>query len=164
MKKKKLLLTLVFCSALLQLSLAQNMDVHLITGNTDQYFLTEVRTITFSGGNMNINKTNLTADTTLLSDVSKITFGSLILSVPNVTAENNEIFNVYPNPASSTFTVEISEETLQIKILNAFGQLVNTVNTKGQKSLNFEIQTNGIYFIQLVTEDQIITKKILIVK
>jgi len=164
MKRKKILLTFVFCCAMLQLCFAQYMDVHLITGNIDQYTISDVKTITFSGNNMNINKINTTTYATLLDDINKITFSDLITSVTAATTENDEIFKIYPNPANSKFTVTTPEGTKQIKILNAFGQLVNTVNVDGQKSLNFEIQTNGIYFIQLITDNQTITKKILIVK
>lgn len=164
MKRKKLLLTLFFCSALLQLSFAQYMDVHLLSGNTNQYTISDVKTITFSVNNMSINKTNSITDVVLLGDILKITFSNLITSAPVAITESDEIFKIYPNPANSTFTVTIPEVTKQIKILNAFGQLVNTVNAKGQKSLEFEMQTNGIYFIQFVTDDQTITKKMLIIK
>lgn len=164
MKRNKKLFTLAFCIAIMQLSFAQHMDVQYTTGNTDQYPFNIIKAITFSGSNIQINKTNLYTDTKPLNDIRKITFGNLVTSLTHLTTENNEIFKIYPNPANKAFSVTISEETKQIKIFNSFGQLINAVSTKGQKSRNFEIQTTGIYIIQFVTYNQTITKKIVIVK
>lgn len=164
MKIKNLLITFGFCSILLQLCFSQNIFVQLNSGNIIQYPFGDVKTITFSGNALNINKTSSITDTKPLGDICKISFGNLITSLPDIITESNALFSVYPNPSHNTCTVITSAETKQIRILNAFGQPINTVNTQGSTSLELKIQTPGFYFLQFVTGNQIITKKILIVK
>jgi hypothetical protein len=164
MRRKKPLLMLAFCSMLLHYGFAQNMNVRITTGNTNLYAVSDVKTITFAGSNMYVNKTNSTTYTTILGDIRKITFSNLNTSALASLPENDGIFNIYPNPAYCKFTVTIPGVTKQIKIFNAFGQLITSTNPKGQKSMEFELLTNGIYFIQLVADHKKITKKLIIIK
>ena len=73
----------------------------------------------------------------------------------------NEVL-VYPNPANSSFTVEVPGQTNYIEVSNSLGQVIEKKLVNKEKVLNFTIKENGLYFIKIVTEKEIITKKLII--
>jgi ELWxxDGT repeat protein len=78
-------------------------------------------------------------------------------------SENNEI-NIYPNPANNHFTIETPQKAT-IEILNMQGQLLKTLATSGNKT-NVDVSAFpcGVYFIQIATDQQTITKKLIVTK
>lgn len=95
----------------------------------------------------------------------------LVDTVKNVTEENNIVVsltdkfeaNLYPNPTKNRATLDVNvlvKETYQINIFDSQGRLVKTIHNglleTGQESfrLNLNSQENGIYYIQIVTETQ----------
>jgi len=79
----------------------------------------------------------------------------------NEISESNVIF---PNPSNSNFTVRVPQSTRYIQIYNSLGQIIERRKVNNEKELNFEIENNGVYFVQIVTEKEIITKKVVINK
>lgn len=92
-------------------------------------------------------------------------------------AENNAItdFTIYPNPTNGKTNVIINQfENLimeELKIYNIFGESINlslNLNRQVNSPSNFQIdlssQPNGIYFLELKTEQGIASKKIIIYK
>jgi hypothetical protein len=77
-------------------------------------------------------------------------------------SKNEEYVYVYPNPTKSNFTVLLPKASEEIKIINSLGQVIYNLPTSGQTSLNFELSKNGIYFIQIVLKNQIITRKVVV--
>jgi hypothetical protein len=87
-------------------------------------------------------------------------------------------FQVYPNPTSkncrimlySKKTYSINVKIYNIKIYNIKGQLVQTVFTgnieRGENEILFDTKelSNGIYFLKAKTDNQVFTKKIIIMK
>lgn len=86
-----------------------------------------------------------------------------------VVLSNNNLINnsdniiVYPNPAQDFIVVSNIDKNSTIKLFDALGRLVvlsksnkNSINTSGLKS--------GIYYLSIVKENNIITKKIVISK
>ncbi len=77
----------------------------------------------------------------------------------------NDIFNIYPNPASSEFTVELNNlDNKTVNLLNSSGQMVGvTPNRQGNKLIfNSENLTKGIYLIQVFDGQNLNTKKVVI--
>ncbi|MFH2142443.1 MAG: T9SS type A sorting domain-containing protein, partial [Bacteroidota bacterium] len=70
----------------------------------------------------------------------------------------NGIF-VYPNPSKGEFKV-IAENIKSIEIYNELGQII--FQTKEDSGINISSQPKGIYFIKVITEEQIITRKLII--
>lgn len=71
---------------------------------------------------------------------------------------------IYPNPTNGFFYVQVSKSgNLQINICNVLGECIHEQNSI---SSNFQIdlssQPNGIYFINIKTEQGIVSKKIII--
>lgn len=74
---------------------------------------------------------------------------------------------VYPNPVFDSFTISLSnalEETSTIKVFTILGQLVyqgSLASFESQKTIPFGTYPNGTYLVQLVSKNQIVTKKII---
>jgi hypothetical protein len=78
---------------------------------------------------------------------------------------NNEAtVAVFPNPSKGNFTVSFPPSATQVQIVNSSGQLVIITEVEGQSNFCFELKENGIYFIQVVTDRQIIVRKIIVNK
>ena len=71
---------------------------------------------------------------------------------------------VYPNPSQGSFMVALPEQASYIEISNSLGQQIEKRNVNNENILNFDIKQNGMYFIKIVTEKEIITKKMIIEK
>lgn len=61
--------------------------------------------------------------------------------------------SVYPNPANKMAIIDITKAK-QVRIVNSLGKWVNTTSTIDQSKveINTETLTNGIYYIELITE------------
>ncbi len=78
-------------------------------------------------------------------------------------------FFVYPNPSNGNFIVEFSgpniSELVSIEIVNALGQKVfssKTENISAGWKKEFNLQVAGVYFLDIMTEEFFLKKKILI--
>jgi len=83
--------------------------------------------------------------------------------------QDNDIFSIFPNPSRGEFTVttNLSDDGNSyrtIRIMNMNGQLVKQVNVKEQNKLNVRVDEPGIYLVQLTTNKQVITKKLVVVR
>ena len=85
--------------------------------------------------------------------------------------ENGQIptktVEIYPNPSGGLVTLKFTEEPAnsKISIFNIRGQLVQeTALPAGQNSVQFDLSSNpkGLYFINVVSDGTIMTKKVLI--
>jgi hypothetical protein len=74
------------------------------------------------------------------------------------------LVSIHPNPAKNTFCVNVPPGVKQIQILNASGKLIRSTDAYGKLKYDFEIDENGIYFIQIITETQKITKRLVVLK
>jgi hypothetical protein len=79
--------------------------------------------------------------------------------------------NIYPNPSSGTFTLQSTNHQINnsiITISNMLGDkcLSLSPNPLNGTSASFDVSelSNGIYFVQLKTNDKTITKKLLLSK
>lgn len=89
-------------------------------------------------------------------------------------SENNMVnsFSVYPNPANSNATIafDLNEVAdVQINVVNMMGQTVYTNTLSGvagpqNLQLNADNMANGMYFVNLQINGQIVTKKLTINK
>jgi uncharacterized delta-60 repeat protein len=81
---------------------------------------------------------------------------------------NNGGIITYPNPFNDDLTLvleNIKTGNIKISIVNVAGQLVfseefNTHNTSYIKQINMKEQSKGIYYLQVITNDRVINKKI----
>lgn len=101
-----------------------------------------------------------------LNYVLRYDFDADLTGISQVAKTGNRL-RVFPNPGSGKFTI-IADNTkqYQIKIFNAFGAEVFQSEINPDVSGEFEIdlsnQPKGIYFIQVVSEKESLTQRIII--
>ena len=83
------------------------------------------------------------------------------LDMEEVENENNSLL-IYPNPTNGKFSVK-ADDICEIELLNIVGQCVATYDVDDD---SYEIDMSGletgIYFVNVKTENEIITKKIIL--
>lgn len=77
---------------------------------------------------------------------------------------SDESINMYPNPSSGSFNLSIPASVIEILVYNVIGELIESKKTLGSTDVKIEIMTNGVYLINILTDKQLITKKIVIDK
>ena len=88
---------------------------------------------------------------------------NIISGIPDVINPENNL-NIFPNPSNAKFTLTVPSNSQQILIINSVGQIVQQLNDNIQTSYDFSLSSDGIYFIQVSSSAQTITKKLIICK
>lgn len=75
-----------------------------------------------------------------------------------------EAFRVYPNPTQSEIKITLFKQApVDVKVINALGMIVlEQASYHSDTAINFSSLTKGIYFIQVNSEKQSLTKKIIV--
>jgi hypothetical protein len=102
-----------------------------------------------------------TLDLTVVNNIAKYNNATGIFE----SVKNNFDINIYPNPATETFSVEIFSQSAQQKhftLYNTLAQKLLQENFTTQKhTVNISSFPNGIYFIEIKTEKETFRKKII---
>jgi uncharacterized delta-60 repeat protein len=77
----------------------------------------------------------------------------------------DQSISIFPNPGNGIFTIQCPVNISELEILNAFGEkcIATTVNNL-HETVNLSSQPNGIYFLQLKTDQGVLNKKIILQK
>jgi hypothetical protein len=100
------------------------------------------------------------------SSISRVTmYVDSITTGVHETSVNSSV-NVYPNPSSGIFTVELKNSVAKgdIEVYNVMGEKVYQSAFSSSGKIDLSSQSKGIYFIQLRTAQGIVVKKITIDK
>lgn len=94
-------------------------------------------------------------------------FKSGVISV--IENETNTVFTVYPNPSTGKYFIKLLEGTSSstgtIEVYNVLGEMV--LNSKVQSdttAIDLSPQPNGVYFVNMITENGIFVQKLIINK
>jgi len=70
-------------------------------------------------------------------------------------------FNIYPNPVKDQFTIKLQQglELQKVNIYNSLGQLISSTSKNIIRTTNF---SQGIYFVEIETNQGKATKKLVI--
>jgi hypothetical protein len=80
------------------------------------------------------------------------------------TLENQDLsISIYPNPSTGNVTIKGTEENGLVEIFSNNGQLVSTVQTTAKETIITDLP-NGIYFVKISNTENVITKKITVIK
>lgn len=72
----------------------------------------------------------------------------------------NEKIKVFPNPSNGKISIE-TENILQVEIININGQLIKKIKCDNNYiNVDLSKQTDGIYFVKIITDTETIMKKI----
>ncbi len=118
-----------------------------------------------AGGNLLIAD----ADNNVVREVGSVTIG-----INKITSSSDAV-NVYPNPGNGEFTIHLSVVSRQSSavVYNVFGEKVFSApslsppGVRGISSafqINLGAQPNGVYFLQIITEQGSICKRLVIAK
>lgn len=75
-----------------------------------------------------------------------------------------EDFKVYPNPSTGELFLKVPAGTAQVQVVNSLGQILKTINAPVDSTLRLEIYRAGIYFIRLVSNKYLDSKKIVVLE
>ena len=74
---------------------------------------------------------------------------------------NNNRFKIYPNPSNGKFIV-MTENNVKIEILNILGNIIYQSNNSSTQEIDLSFVENGIYIININSENERFTEKIII--
>lgn len=81
---------------------------------------------------------------------------------------SNLEFNIFPNPNNGQFEINYSSSTnlkTEIRVLDVLGKVVyQTEMTDDKVLIDLNTQSAGIYYVVLMSENKLITKKIVVEK
>jgi hypothetical protein len=134
-------------------------------------------------GYLNVSLNNGNTISISIEEITKITFDSLLTDIHSLKKFQNVIkvftlFQNYPNPFNATTTISYripSPGTVNIKIFNIAGQLTRKIERQHDssgaystqwdgKNGNSELVSSGLYIFQASFGNQIISKKMIVVK
>jgi hypothetical protein len=71
--------------------------------------------------------------------------------------------DVYPNPVKDIAYIEAAQNIRNMQLMSATGAVLEERKTNSQSvKLNLEGYSKGVYFIRLITDEGVITKKLLV--
>lgn len=92
--------------------------------------------------------------------ISKVTGASAIKN-----NSLNDLVSLYPNPSNGTLNVNNLEVNSTIEVFNVIGEKVLNSNLlKGNNTIDLSNLSNGSYFVKLNSNNQILTKKVILSK
>lgn len=88
-----------------------------------------------------------------------------LTSVAEITTQEANI-KIYPNPASTSITLESEQPMQRVVVYNALGQQVMNISEKPQQLLELETNQleNGVYFVRIGVDNRFITKQFQIMR
>ena len=165
-EKIKLWAFLFFASAITGMQ-AQSLFVLEKTGAKTDFALTSLRSITFSGANLILNKKDgSTPSTYAIAGLRFLSF-SQYTEVLTPSGEENSL-SVYPNPVSDILNIQYAPnaftENISIEVMSIDGKIMyskpyNQINTV--HSINTFTWSRGIYLLRFNNGTEVISKKII---
>ena len=144
---------------------AQTMYVKESSGTQTAYTLSNVRKMTFSGGNATIQKTDNNTGVYNLSGLKYLSFEDYTMGIKGQIQVNNTNLIVYPNPVADVLNIDLTgvESEGTISILALEGKLLQVQKTDGSNTvtLNLSQLPQGIYLCRYVSRTEIKTVKII---
>lgn len=126
----------------------------------------------FAQVNYNFNDKNVLPNTRYYYQLKQVDFDETVAYSDIVTASLNGLdaeVEVYPNPTNDIAFVKLSDKIsgiLSLKVFDAKGQLIDqqSFDSRGNSEveINFLHLPEGVYFIQIEMQDEIVTKRIVV--
>lgn len=167
MLHKRLILSAVL---LLELGLtglqAQTMYVKQSIGTQTSYALSSIRKMTFSEGNISVQKTDNTTGEYALSGLRYLNFTNLTSSIGKPLQVQEPLLNAFPNPVSNVLCIDLTDTTLgkgTLSMYNFEGKFVlsQQLNQTGVHAIDISHLPNGIYLCRFSNEAEFKTVKII---
>ena len=167
MRHKKLQLSAILLLGLGLTGLqAQTMYVKQSSGTQTAYALSNIQKMTFSSGNVTVQKTDNTTGVYALSGLKYLSFQVFTTGInePQMAAGNTLL--TYPNPVADLLTIDLTGTKNgkgRISILNLEGKVMQTQKTSGMSivTLNLSQLPQGVYLCRYTNGAETKTVKII---
>jgi hypothetical protein len=148
----------------------ESIYVEETNGTLTQVPLTQVQKITFSGTDMVLHKTDATTITWAIINIQKY-FYDLTTNINNTISDDNDIL-IYPNPSNGDFKInyQIKQKGfVKISILSIEGKTIETLLSENKEQGSYSLNSTknldpGTYFVTIENNNNLVTKKIIILK
>ncbi len=141
----------------------------------DQFFSGNVRRVEIGSPNnawqtegicyKNSNELFISCETTTFLDAKLFLTNKNSITLGNSSFTKNESLKIYPNPSSTIFNISTNEVIKNIEITSLDGKSIfeKTINeTQFQLIKENFTKTSGCYFIKIRTENEYLTRKIIV--
>ena len=175
MKNTITALTIIFMAVLCIPALnAQNIYFNFKDGTNASYAISDVRTITFTGNMMNLNKWDGTTFSWNVNTIGNYNYSGFT-SVPQGTIASDDVL-IYPNPANGPISIQYKIESANealVEFIDINGKTVKTFPQKQNKAGSYTViwdgldqkgsyTKSGIYFCRITIGGKVISKKLII--
>ena len=74
------------------------------------------------------------------------------------------INSIYPNPAKDKINIELLANVKEVKyvLTNSTGNILRSSSFRNKTTLDLSVFSKGVYFLKIIAEDGVETKKIII--
>jgi len=140
----------------------QKINIKQKSGSQVSYVLQDIRKITFSSGNLVVNKKTGSSDSYLLNNIRCMGFVDNLTEVKPLAEEGKVL--LFPNPAENVLNIQLPSEVSSgiIQIISLNGSIVHS-ETICCKQNAFQIEVSGLpkglYVCKISTEVGIKTVK-----
>jgi hypothetical protein len=155
-KRAKWIFIVFFAIGLTGIRAQSSLNIKVKTGAQSSFFLSDIKTLTFTSGTMSINKRDGNRNDFALANVSNLNFAG-ITYIDEIPTDDNIAMMLYPNPVRNFLQVKYeskAEENGYVQIFNISGKVVYQQLIKSQTGTNYiDIYTesfqNGIYMCRV---------------
>ncbi len=104
-------------------------------------------------------------ETTVSMPADDVTLIADFMDVTEIADHDKALLKIYPNPASTKFMVEANQIIKQVSLINISGQKVISRNfDKSKIEINVNNLQPGVYFMKIHIPDEVITKRVEIIR
>jgi len=170
-KKKLITISILLLGFGLSAIHAQNLYVRDKGGYQTAFAISNINKITFSEGNVIINKIDKTENNFDLINIRYINFIDLdtATTISYLISEKSTLLMLYPNPAQDLININLTapnSQTTRIEILSLSGNVIYVEQLKQTNGINtyqlyVSMLPKGIYLCRIKTEKSVITTKFL---
>jgi hypothetical protein len=129
-------------------------------GHNSSYYTNDIRKLTFSGGNMVIEKTDGSSSSYSISSIRKLDFSgaSTDILIPQQRLQNEEATKIYPNPVIDLLYIKSSlaeECEVIVEVLDLQGKVLLIEKISDMNGINVSDLQKGIYICRVHICDKI---------
>lgn len=171
MTRKKVILSTIFLLVLGLTGLRAQLQLNVTekAGTVSSFALSSIGKLSFSEGNLLVNKTSGITSTFGLSNIQKLTFAPSTVGVKNIASKGSSSISLYPNPVIDELQLSyesIQAKTLQVEIIDLQGRVLHREVISNQNGSNHAIIPlsqlgKGLYLCRMQYGDKSETIKFL---
>lgn len=134
--------------AITLIAAASNLRVNLKSGASTSFALSNLKTLSFTGGNLVVNSKDVTTSSFALTNMRYLDFSDVATAATSLKARLT--LKTYPNPVDEVLNIErqiSNEQTAQLEIIGMNGRVVlSSLLNKATSTISVSTLPKGLYF------------------